>query len=221
MDFDFKWHVLMRYQSFLIDGVLITVQMALLGMAIALTLGLIIALMAKSGIKILEIFSDIYIQVFRAIPIFVFLIWLFYGAAMLTGINVPAFSTAVICLSMTHSAFMAETYRAGIESVPKGHREAGLSVGLSRFQVMRYIILPQAIRTVLPPIGNEFTIVFKSTTILGIIGVDELVRKAQSAVTLSFRPFELYSAVAVIFIIMVVIISRFNLYLEKKFSYSK
>ena len=220
MDFEFKWHVLLRYQSFLIDGVLITIQMALLGMSIALTLGLIIALMGKSGIKILEIFSDIYIQIFRAIPLFVYLIWMFYGAAMLTGINVPAFSTAVICLSMTHSAFMAETYRAGIESVPKGHTEAGLSVGLSRFQVMRYIILPQAIRTILPPIGNEFVIVFKSTTILGIIGVDELVRKAQFATTLSFRPFELYSAVAVIFVIMVIIISRFNLFLEKKLSYT-
>ena len=220
MEFDFKWNVLIRYQDFLIDGVLITIQMALIGMAIALTLGLIIALMGKSGIKILEIFSDIYIQIFRAIPLFVYLIWMFYGAAMLTGINVPAYTTAVICLSMTHSAFMAETYRAGIESVPKGHSEAGLSVGLSRFQVMRYIILPQAIRTVLPPIGNEFTIVFKSTTILGIIGVDELVRKAQFATTLSFRPFELYSAVAVLFIIMVVIISRFNLYLERKLSYS-
>ena len=220
MDFEFKWHVLLRYQSFLIDGVLITIQMALIGMAIALTLGLVIALMGKSGIKILEIFSDIYIQVFRAIPLFVYLIWMFYGAAMLTGINVPAFATAVICLSMTHSAFMAETYRAGIESVPKGHTEAGLSVGLSRFQVMRYIILPQAIRTILPPIGNEFVIVFKSTTILGIIGVDELVRKAQFATTLSFRPFELYSAVAVIFVIMVIIISRFNLFLEKKFSYT-
>ena len=220
MDFEFKWHVLIRYQSFLIDGVLITIQMALIGMAIALTLGLVIALMGKSGIKILVIFSDIYIQIFRAIPLFVYLIWMFYGAAMLTGINVPAFATAVICLSMTHSAFMAETYRAGIESVPKGHTEAGLSVGLSRFQVMRYIILPQAIRTILPPIGNEFVIVFKSTTILGIIGVDELVRKAQFATTLSFRPFELYSAVAVIFVIMVIIISRFNLFLEKKFSYS-
>jgi|TARA_B110000014_G_C20085642_1_gene567741 polar amino acid transport system permease protein len=220
MDFEFKWHVLIRYQSFLIDGVLITIQMALLGMSIALTLGLIIALMGKSGIKILEIFSDIYIQIFRAIPLFVYLIWMFYGAAMLTGINVPAFSTAVICLSMTHSAFMAETYRAGIESVPKGHTEAGLSVGLSRFQVMRYIILPQAIRTILPPIGNEFVIVFKSTTILGIIGVDELVRKAQFATTLSFRPFELYSAVAVIFVIMVIIISRFNLFLERKLSYT-
>ena len=220
MDFEFKWHVLIRYQSFLIDGVLITIQMALLGMSIALTLGLIIALMGKSGIKFLEIFSDIYIQIFRAIPLFVYLIWMFYGAAMLTGINVPAFSTAVICLSMTHSAFMAETYRAGIESVPKGHTEAGLSVGLSRFQVMRYIILPQAIRTILPPIGNEFVIVFKSTTILGIIGVDELVRKAQFATTLSFRPFELYSAVAVIFVIMVIIISRFNLFLERKLSYT-
>ena len=220
MDFEFKWHVLIRYQSFLIDGVLITIQMALLGMSIALTLGLIIALMGKSGIKILEIFSDIYIQIFRAIPLFVYLIWMFYGAAMLTGINVPAFSTAIICLSMTHSAFMAETYRAGIESVPKGHTEAGLSVGLSRFQVMRYIILPQAIRTILPPIGNEFVIVFKSTTILGIIGVDELVRKAQFATTLSFRPFELYSAVAVIFVIMVIIISRFNLFLERKLSYT-
>ena len=84
MEFDFKWNVLIRYQDFLIDGVLITIQMALIGMAIALTLGLIIALMGKSGIKILEIFSDIYIQIFRAIPLFVYLIWMFYGAAMLT-----------------------------------------------------------------------------------------------------------------------------------------
>jgi polar amino acid transport system permease protein len=146
---------------------------------------------------------------------------MFYGVAMLSGVNIPAMTTGLICISMIHSAFLAETYRAGIESVPKGHIEAGLSVGLSRFKVMRYIVLPQAIRTVLPPIGNEFTVVFKSTTILGIIGVEELVRRAQHATTVTFRPFEFYTAVAVLFIIMVVALSRFNLYIERRFKYER
>jgi His/Glu/Gln/Arg/opine family amino acid ABC transporter permease subunit len=220
MGFQFKWHVLWRYKSFLLEGIVITVEMAILGMALAMILGLIIALLRLSGMKPLQIFADMYIQTFRATPLFVYLIWVFYGISMLSGINIPAITTGLICISMIHSAFLAETYRAGIESVPKGHREAGFSVGLNRSQVMRHIVLPQAIRTVLPPIANEFTVVFKSTTILGIIGVDELVRRAQHATTVTFRPFEFYTAVAVLFILMVVAFSRVNLYLERRFRYS-
>jgi len=219
MDFVFKWHVLWRYKTFMLEGVGITVIMAIAGMALAMILGLIIALMRLSGQRPLKIFADLYIQVFRATPLFVYLIWVFYGISMLSGINIPAITTGLICISMIHSAFLAETYRAGIESVPKGHREAGLSVGLSQFQVMRDIVLPQAIRTVLPPIANEFTVVFKSTTILGIIGVEELVRRAQHATTVTYRPFEFYTAVAVLFICMVVALSRLNLYIERRFRY--
>jgi His/Glu/Gln/Arg/opine family amino acid ABC transporter permease subunit len=219
-NFEFKWNVLSRYQDLLLQGTLMTIWLAVAGMALALVLGLIVALMRRSRFKPVSMFADAYIQVFRAMPLFVYLIWLFYGVAMISGINIPPITTALICLSMIHSAFLAETYRAGIEAVPRGHEEAAFSVGLSRFQVMRYIILPQAFRIVLPPIGNEFTIVFKSTTILGIIGVSELVKQTQFATTLSFRPFELYTALAVIFIILVIILSRLNLLLERRLKYA-
>lgn len=217
--FEFKWFVLSRYRDLLLEGTITTIWLAIVGMALALVLGLIVALMRQSGFKPLSLLADAYIQVFRAMPLFVYLIWLFYGVAMLSGINIPPITTALICLSMIHSAFLAETYRAGIEAVPKGHIEAALSVGLSRYEIMRHIILPQAVRIVLPPIGNEFTIVFKSTTILGIIGVSELVKQTQLATTLSFRPFELYTALAVIFIILVIILSRLNLLLERRLRY--
>lgn len=217
--FEFNWFVLYRYRFLLLEGTITTIWLALVGMAIALVLGLIVALMRQSSFKPVSVLADAYIQVFRAMPLFVYLIWLFYGVAMLTGINVPPITTALICLSMIHSAFLAETYRAGIEAVPKGHIEAALSVGLSRYEIMRHIILPQAFRIVLPPIGNEFTIVFKSTTILGIIGVSELVKQTQLATTLSFRPFELYTALAVIFIILVIFLSRLNLLLERRLRY--
>lgn len=219
MDFEFNWFVLIRYRYWLVEGLSVTLRMAVVSMSIALVLGLIVALMRLSRFKVLSILGDIYVQTFRGLPLFVFLIWVYYGVALLSGINIPSVTTALLCVSMLHSAYLAETYRAGITSVGEGQREAALSVGLSNYQVMRHIVLPQAIRTVLPPIGNEFMVVLKSTTLLGIIGVEELVKRSQLATEITFRPFEFYTAVAVIFIISVTIFSRINAYVERRLSY--
>ena len=219
MGFRFDWLVLSKYSSWFVAGAWMTFKMALGGIAIALVVGLLIALMRMSRFKPLSAFGDAYIQFFRGMPLFVFLIWLYYGVAMLTGVNIPAVTTALVCLSMLHSSYLAETYRAGIESVTKGQREAALSVGLKPSQVMRYIVLPQAIRTVLPAIGNEFMVMFKSTTILGLVGVEELVKKIQFATALSYRPFELYSILALIFVVTVTVLSRMVKLLERRLTY--
>jgi len=220
MGFEFDWSVVSQYQSWIVAGAWITFKMALAGIAIALCLGLVIALIRMSRFKPLSAFGDAYIQFFRGMPLFVFLIWVYYGMAMLTGINIPSVTTGLICLSMLHAAYLAETYRAGIEAVSRGQREAALSVGLKQSQVVRYIVLPQAIRTVLPPIGNEFMLMLKSTTILGLVGVEELVKRTQLATTLSFRPFELYTVLALIFVGTVTILSRIVKYLERRLSYA-
>jgi len=216
MGFRFDWSVIGRYSDELAEGFKMTLQMAVSAMAIALVLGLIIALVRLSRFKVLKVLADLYIQTFRGIPLFVFLIWVYYGVAMMSGVNVPSMVAGLICLSMLHSAYLAETYRAGIESVSKGQREAAASVGMKPGQVMRYIVLPQAIRTVLPPIGNEFMVLLKGTTLVGLVGVTELVYQAQLATSLTFRPFEFYTALAVIYILTVTFFSRLVALLERR-----
>jgi His/Glu/Gln/Arg/opine family amino acid ABC transporter permease subunit len=221
MGFEFDWSVVSQYRSWIVAGAWVTFRMAVAGIGIALILGLLVALIRMSRFKVISSLGDAYIQFFRGMPLFVFLIWVYYGMAMLTGVNIPSVTTGLLCLSMLHAAYLAETYRAGIEAVTKGQREAALSVGLKPSQVMRYIVLPQAIRTVLPPIGNEFMLMLKSTTILGLVGVEELVKRTQLATTLSFRPFELYTVLALVFVGTVTVFSRIVRYLERRLSYAK
>ena len=219
--FVFKWYVIETYLPQMLDGGMLTARLAVVGIAMALILGLVIALMRLSGFRFLSALVDAYIQFFRGIPLFVSLIWLYYGLTMLTGLNIPPVTAGLTCLAMLHSAYLAEVYRAGIESVSKGQREAALSVGLKRSQVMRYIILPQAVRTVLPPICNEFTVMLKSISILSLVGVDELVRKTMFATAQTRRPFEMYTFLAAIYIVVVVAFSRLANLVERRMQYVK
>ena len=217
--FKFDWLVIKKYADWLIEGAGITGQLTLGGIAITTVLGLVIALLRMARFKPFAAFGDVYIQSFRALPTFVFLIWLYYGMAFFIGFNIPPLVAGMTCIAVLRSAYLAEVYRAGIESVGKGQREAALSVGLKRSQTMRYIVLPQALRTVLPALGNELIIMFKSTSIMGMVGVEELVKRTQWAVNRSYRPFELYSCLAVIYVAIVVVFSRLVKLLEKRWQY--
>ena len=219
--FVFKWWVIKDNFPHFIAGGIVTLQVAVVGVAAALVLGLVIALMRLSGFRFLSALIDAYVQFFRGIPLFVSVIWLYYGLAMLTGFNIAPVTAGLACLSILHSAYLAEIYRAGVESVGKGQREAALSVGLKRSQIMRYIVLPQAIRTVLPPIFNEFTVMLKSVSILSLVGVDELVRKVMFASSRTRRPFELYTFLAVIYIVIVGAASRVANLVERRLQYVK
>jgi His/Glu/Gln/Arg/opine family amino acid ABC transporter permease subunit len=209
-----------KYWPYFVAGMQVTLIVTLFGVIVASLLGLVIALLRMSRFRPFSAFGDLYTQIFRGTPIFVFLIWVYYGAGMFLGIKFNAILAGLIAIGVLRAAYVAEIYRAGIQAVSKGQREAAQSVGLRQSQVMRYIVLPQAFRLILPAIGNEFVVVFKTTSILGLIGVLELVKQAQLATIWSFRPFELYTVLGLIFVAVVTLMSRGVKFLEKRMDYA-
>jgi ABC-type amino acid transport system permease subunit len=162
-----------------------------------------------------------YIQFFRGIPQYVFLIWLYYGVAMLTGINFAPIQAGIIALTLQYGGYLAEIFRAGIEAIGKGQTESALSVGLSRAQTYRYIILPQAFRIILPPTANMFIGMLKDSSLVSIIGVMELMRTTTVKSNLYFRPFEFFTTAALIYIALTFVFSTLVNRLEWRLKYSR
>jgi len=167
-------------------------------------------------LPLVPLVAQLYINIFRAIPLFVFIIWLYYGLPIMLGINFPPVTAGVICLSMQYAGWLAEIYRAGIGAIPRGQREAALSLGLTPLQAFRDVVFPQALRIIVPPIGNNFVGMLKDSSLVSIIGVFELVRQANLAVSLTFRPFEFYTVVAVLFIVLTQLLSHGVTRLERR-----
>lgn len=200
MNLDFS--VVGQYSSWIVTGVEITILISIISMALALILGLLVALLRMSPLAPVRWITSLYIQIFRGVPLLVFLIWLYFGFSFLTGINFAAFQAGVICLSVQYSAFLAEIYRSGIQAIDKGQREAAASLGLSGLASFRYVIFPQALRIIIPPIGNMSVGMVKDSSLVSVVGVTDLMRESQIAVSQTFRPFEFYTVVAVIYISM-------------------
>jgi His/Glu/Gln/Arg/opine family amino acid ABC transporter permease subunit len=198
----------------------LTLKVAAVAMAFAMVIGLFIALMRMSPIWPVRTFASLYISVFRAIPLLVFILWAYYGVTLVFGLNLDAFWSGVICLALLYSAFLAEIYRSGLQAIDKGQREAALSTGLSRTRTFGKVIWPQAWRIIIPPIANNFVGIVKDSSLVGIIGLNELMRQSQIAVSLTFRPFELYTAAMVIYIIATLVIARIASLLEQRASRS-
>jgi len=177
---------------------------------------LIIALLRMSKVRVISFPAQLYINIFRAIPLFVFLIWLYYGLPIMIGFNFAPITAGILCLSIQYSSWMAEIYRSGIGAIGKGQREAAASLGLTSFQSFVDVIFPQALRIIVPPTGNMFVGMLKDSSLVGIIGVFELVRQAQLAVSQTFRPFEFYTAVAAIYILLTLLLSQGVNYLEQR-----
>lgn len=216
MNFQFRWHFVIDRWELLASGLWITIYVSIISMALALLLGLIIALLRMSKFQIMSLPAQLYINIFRAIPLFVFLIWLYYGVPIVVGVNFEPITAGVACLAIQYSSWMAEIYRSGISAVGKGQREAAASLGLTGFQTFLDVIFPQAFRIIIPPTGNMFVGMLKDSSLVGIIGVFELVRQAQLAVSQTFRPFEFYTAIAAIYILLTVLLSQGVNYLERR-----
>lgn len=216
MSFDFKWHFVIDRWGVLASGLGITIYVSIISMTLALLLGLVLALLRMSKFRLLSFPAQLYINIFRAIPLFVFLIWLYYGLPIVIGFNFAPITAGITCLAMQYSSWMAEIYRSGISAIGKGQREAAASLGLTSFQTYMDVIFPQAFRIIIPPTGNMFVGMLKDSSLVGIIGVFELVRQAQLAVSQTFRPFEFYTAIAVIYILLTVLLSQGVNYLEER-----
>lgn len=201
---------------FLISGLNVTLIISLLSISFSLIIGFLIALLGLSKNKCLKAFNRIYIEVFRSIPLLVLLLWVYYGLPIIIGISFGPFIAGIISLAFSDSAFEAEVFRAGVQSVHKGQQDAGQSIGLNKYQTMRLIIFPQALRIILPAIGNQFVYVVKMSSLVSIIGLADLTRKANELVVSVYRPLEIYTFLVVEYLILILIISYFVRKLENK-----
>ena len=215
-NYQFAWEVVSQYRVWLFEGVTLTLKIALVSMAFAMVLGLIVAQLRMSPIWPVRTLASLYISIFRAIPPLVFILWMYYGVTLVTGLNIEAFWSGVICLSLQYAAGMAEIYRSGLQAIDKGQREAALSTGLSRSRAFAKVIWPQAWRIIIPPVANNFVGIIKDSSLVGVIGLNELMRQSQIATSLTFRPFEMYTAAMFIYIVLTLAIARMASFLEQR-----
>ena len=204
---------------FLISGLNVTLIISLLSIFFSLIIGFLIALLGLSKNKFLKAFNRTYIEVFRSIPLLVLLLWVYYGLPIVAGISLSSFVAGIVSLSLSDSAFEAEVFRAGIQSIHKGQRDAAQSIGLNKYQAMRLIIFPQALRIILPAIGNQFIYVVKMSSLVSIIGLADLTRKANELVVSVYRPLEIYTFLVIEYLILILIISYLVRKLENKLKY--
>ena len=207
--------------KFLLGGFSSTIQLSMIAAFISIALGLIIALPGMSSNPILKWINRIYIEFIRAIPLLPMLFWVFYGLPVIfkslgLDIQIDAFWGAVITLAISDSAFTSEIFRAGIQSINRGQTEAAQTIGLNYYQTMRYVVFPQALRRILPPLANQFIYIVKMSAFASVIGMQELTRRANEIVVTEYRPLEIYTLLIFEYLILVLIISFFVRWLEKK-----
>ncbi len=210
-----QWGVLAQYSSVFLQGAFVTIALTLLTIVAGSVLGLLIALARRSSIVLLPQLSRIYIELFRGLPILVLLIWIFYVVPLLTGILLPPFIAAAISLILNLSAYIAETMRGGIESIPRNQYESGLTLGLRPLQVMRLIVLPQALRTVLPSLLGLYIETLKNSSLASVIAVNELLHRSNEIISTTYRPLEVYTAVALMYLAIIIPATYFSRLLEK------
>ncbi|MDS1030470.1 amino acid ABC transporter permease [Bacillota bacterium LX-D] len=186
----------------LLKGAVMTVELTFLAVFFGTIIGLIVALAKISRFKILAILGGIYTWVIRGIPLLVQLYVLYFGLAQANILQMSPFQAAVTGLSICGGAYIAEIIRAGIQSIDKGQMEAAMSLGMSYSQAMRRIILPQAYRRILPPLGNEFIALMKDTSLVSIVTMVELMRSGTLLDSTYMRSMEIYLAVAVIYLVL-------------------
>ena len=201
--------------KFLLSGLTTTIYISVVSIIISMFLGLIVAIPSLAKNKFLTYINIGYVEIVRAVPLLVLILWIYYGLPIMTGISFSPFVSGIIALAISESAFQAEIFRAGINSIKKAQWEAGSSLGLDFFKRLRLVILPQAIKNILPAIGNQFVYVLKMSSLVSIIGIGDLTRKANELVVTTYRPLEIYTFLILEYLVLILIVSFFVRKLEK------
>ena len=216
MAFNFEPAVIVDSIPQLLKGAELTIYLTVGGLFFGFILGAIFGLMKLSPSWIIRKIAGFYIETIRGTPMLVQAMFLYFGLPMAFGFRLPAMGAGVIVIAVNSGAYIAEIVRGAVQSIDTGQMEAGRSIGLNAIQTMRYIIWPQAFRRMLPPLGNQFIISLKDTSLLMIIGVGELLRTGDEIVAVNFRAFEVYLAVGLIYLTMTMSIAKVLQILEKR-----
>ena len=201
---------------FLLSGFWLTIAISLAAIALSVVIGLLVALPAMTDKPWLRAINRTYVEIFRAIPILVMILWCYYGLPILMGISLSPFVAGVIALALCDSAFQAEIFRAGIQSVERGQVEAARSLGLNYWKRMRFVILPQALRRILPALGNQFVYMLKMSSLVYVIGIPELTRRANELSVTVYRPLEIYSILVLEYLVLILVVSWLMRRLERR-----
>lgn len=192
--------------TFLPMGVFRTFQVTVISIVLALVIGLITGLGRISRNTFINRIATVYVEVIRGIPLLVQLFYIYY--ALGAFVQVPRLLAAIIAMSVCYGAYMGEIFRAGISSIPKGQMEAALALGMTRRQALRRVILPQTVRIILPPVGNEFIALLKDSSLVSILAVSDLLRRGREFASTSFEYFESYTIVALVYLVLTLFFSK-------------
>jgi polar amino acid transport system permease protein len=206
MDFDFS--VITGHWRFLGYGVLVTLALSIVSGLTSLALGFVVALLRLHGPRWLRSVVILYIDSMRAIPVLVVLVWTFFALPIVAGVTLPPFWAALAGLTVHLAAYAAEIVRAGIESVRPGQTRAALALGMSRRQILRRVVLPQALVRMLPAFGSLLSVTIKDTAIASVIAVPELMRQSETLAGQSFQPIEVYTFAMLVYFLLLFPVTR-------------
>lgn len=201
---------------YLIQGALITIEITLMAVGIGFFIGLFAGIARICRIKALRIIATIYADCIRGTPLLVQIFLIYFALPMLIHTQINPFVAAVTACAINSGAYVSEIFRAGIQAIDQGQFEAGRSLGLSWWQTMYYIILPQAFHNILPPLGNEFITMLKDSSLVSVIGFEELTRRGQLIIAQTYASFEIWMTVAALYLIMTLAIAKFVSFMEHK-----
>lgn len=211
----------MKYAPVLVRATGLTLKLTALSLIFATIIGIVVGIIRVSKVKVLDQICRIYVWIFRSTPLLVQIYFIYFGIPMATGVRLTPFTAGMITLSLNAGAYMSEIVRGGIEAVDKGQMEAARSLGLPYGKAMRKIVLPQALRTMLPSIVNQFIISLKDTSLLSAIGVSELTNNSKNIVANSGEAMAIWAICAFYYIVMITVLSKVGSILERRTKYGK
>ena len=209
-----------QYKDYYIIGIKVTLIISFLSLIAGTILGTLLSILKLSKVRVLKIISTVYIEVVRGTPMMVQIALIYFGSYVLTGMNMDGFLAALVAVSLNSAAYVAEIIRSGIQSIDKGQTEASRSLGLSNAQTMRHIILPQAIKNILPALGNEFVTLIKETSVASTIGVADLMYTSKIVQSTSYQAFNPLVIVAALYFIFTFTISKLIGVLEGRLAHN-
>lgn len=216
---DFDWSVVTNNLDLLLGGVRLTLLITVVSFSLATVLGMLVALGRLSRSRTLRTAIAVYINVLRSIPLLVFIVFIFYGVAIAFDLSfLTAIQAGMAALTLQYSAWLGEIFRSGLQAVPRGQREAAMSVGMSRPVNFFTVVLPQAVRIVIPPTGNMLVGMVKDSSLVYLLGVPELFRQAQLLANRTFRYFEIYLATVAIYLALTLVVDLLVKITEKRLS---
>lgn len=216
MGFDFKFSVMWESIPTLLIGIKLTILITVFGLLIGFVLGAVSGLMKISRRAVIRKIAGVYIESIRGTPVMVQVMFIYFGLPLALDMRIPPMVAGVAAIAINSGAYIAEIVRGAFQSIETGQTEAGRSIGLSHFQTMYYVIWPQALKRMIPPLGNQFIISLKDTSLLVVVGVGELTRTGQEIIASNFRAFEVWLTVALMYLAMTLTLSKILNIIERR-----